>query len=67
MTHLTVSQAAERLGVTSERVRQFIRAGRLRSTRFGDWIAIEVSDLERFAARPRKVGNPAWKKKHKSP
>ena len=62
ITHLTVSDAAARLGVSRERVRQFIRAGRLRSTFWGGWHAISSADLERFAARPRKVGAPKKKK-----
>lgn len=60
---VTVNQAAESLGVSARRIRQFIEEGRLRATRIGGlsgrsgMYLIRQSDLDRFAAKPRQTGN----------
>jgi excisionase family DNA binding protein len=53
---LTTSDAAHMLGVTVTRVHQFIRDGRLKSTKFGKAHQISISDLEEFARIPRLSG-----------
>lgn len=56
---LTTRQAAERLGITPNRLRVLIRQGRLPAVRFGrDW-QIQASDLALVA--DRKTGRP-WPK-----
>ncbi len=53
---LTTSQAADSLGVTPQRVRALIVAGRLKAVKVGrDWL-IEPPDLE--AVKVRKAGRP---------
>jgi excisionase family DNA binding protein len=56
---LTTEQAGARLGVSAQRVRQFIDAGRLPATRYGDMWLIRPADLacvgERKPGRPRKA------------
>ena len=56
---LTTSEAAIRLGVSAERVRQFIKAGRLPSKQYGSDHVIIESDLALVANR--KVGRPTKK------
>lgn len=56
MNQLTVAEAADALGVSPQRVRQLIAAGRLKAEKKGrDWF-IEPPDLE--AVRERKPGRP---------
>ena len=55
-TLLTTKQVSERLGVSQERVRQLIIAGRLPSQQFGRDHLIEESDLALVSDRP--VGRP---------
>lgn len=58
---LTTAQAAEALGVTSSRVRQLIRAGKLTAHRQGrDW-AIDPRSLARVRQRPGR-GRPSLPK-----
>ena len=55
---LTTTQAADWLGITESLVRRYCRDGRLEAIKLGrDWFIVE-SDLEQFAAKPRKVGRP---------
>jgi len=55
---LTTTQAADHLNVSPRRVRALIAAGRLPAVKIGrDWM-IEPDALERFQAKPRKVGRP---------
>lgn len=66
---LTVAQAAERLGLTAWRVRQFVADGRLPATRYGQrQYLITEEALEAFAAVPRPAGRrwPAKKNREKS-
>jgi len=60
--YFTTAEAAEYLGVTASRVRQFIVADRLESEKHGRDHLISETELERFAksdkkkpGRPRKV------------
>jgi excisionase family DNA binding protein len=54
---LTTEQAAEKLGVSSERVRALIKAGRLPAERFGNIYAIDENDLR--LVKDRKPGRPS--------
>jgi excisionase family DNA binding protein len=56
---LTTPQVAERLGVSTARVRQLILAGRLPSQQFGRDHVIKESDLA--LVTERKTGRPAKK------
>jgi len=56
--YITVQQAAERLGLTRWRVYQFIHGGRLAAIKLGRDFLIEPGELARFAAIPRKTGQP---------
>ncbi|HYF48883.1 MAG TPA: helix-turn-helix domain-containing protein [Planctomycetota bacterium] len=61
MKLLTTEQAAERLGVSPQRVRMLIKEERLPATRLGrDWLVNE-KDLKLVAVR--KPGRPPKKKK----
>jgi len=52
MTPLTTGEAAESLGVTPQRVRALILAGRLNAQKLGrDWL-IAPADLESVRHRP---------------
>ncbi len=54
---VTISEAAARLGVSRQRVQQFVSEGRLRASRIGARLCvIEPSELERFKKIPRQPG-----------
>lgn len=55
---LTVSEVAKRLRLSTMRVQQFIRTGRLAATKFGHVWAIDKKTVEQFASLPRKPGRP---------
>lgn len=61
---LTVKQAAERLGITVNRVQAMCRKGRLPARKFGREWMIKASDLKivenRKAGRPRKKPEGAY-------
>lgn len=62
--YMTTEQAAERLGVSSARIRQLIADGRLPASKaypsdHAPWL-LKVEDVEEFAKIPRKPGNPDW-------
>lgn len=57
---LTTQQAAERLGVSASRVRQFILDGRLPATKLGRDNLIREADLRLL--QDRKAGRPSNKK-----
>jgi excisionase family DNA binding protein len=61
---LTTHEAAERLGVTPQRVRAMIKAKRLAAEKFGHVHMIRAEDIERLPA-DRKPGRP--KKHHPTP
>lgn len=54
--YLTTAQAAERLGVTRQRIHQLIQEGRLPTSRFGRAHMIREEDLELVEDRP--TGRP---------
>jgi len=54
---LTIAEVAEALGVSSERVGQFCREGRLGQKVGGQWV-IPKDELEQFRTIPRKRGRP---------
>jgi excisionase family DNA binding protein len=59
MEHLlTAKEAAERLGVTSARVRQMILSGQLPARKFAKVHMIDARDLELVKDRP-KAGRPS--------
>lgn len=50
---LTVSETAERLGLSADRVYQFIVAGRLEATRIGGkMLLVSEVDVRRFRRKP---------------
>lgn len=53
---LTTKEAAEKLGVTPQRVRTLIRAGRLPAKKFGRDLVIHEEDLK--LVKDRKPGRP---------
>lgn len=59
---LTTRQAAQVLGVTPSRVRQFIMEGRLEAQKFGRDLLISPVNLEVFAVQAReRTGRPRIK------
>jgi excisionase family DNA binding protein len=55
---LTVSEAAERLGLSIALVRRYCAQGKLPARKMGrDWTILR-RDIERFAATPRRSGRP---------
>lgn len=67
---LRAAEAARRLGVSEQRVRELARLGRLRAYRIGDagWLRFDIADLdalleavgphERVLAQTTKEGDP---------
>jgi excisionase family DNA binding protein len=56
---LTISEAAERLGLSIAMVRRYCADGKLAAQKIGrDW-AILQRDVEQFAAKPRRSGRPS--------
>jgi excisionase family DNA binding protein len=56
---ITTSEAAEILGVTPARVRQFVLDGRLIGRKFGRDLLLDELEVRKFAAKPRKItGRP---------
>jgi excisionase family DNA binding protein len=67
MSALTTEQAAERLSVSTNRIRVLIREGRLPAKQFGRAYMIEESDLKLVLDRkpgrpPQKAGKKGGKK-----
>lgn len=60
--YLTVREAAESLGVSGGRVRQFLLEGRLDGQKFGISWMIEREEVERFKQIDRDPGNPNFGK-----
>jgi excisionase family DNA binding protein len=60
MKMLTTSEVAERLGVTVQRVHQFIKDGRLPAQKMGRDYIINEDDLKRLG--DRQTGRPPSKK-----
>ncbi|HLM56142.1 MAG TPA: helix-turn-helix domain-containing protein [Pyrinomonadaceae bacterium] len=55
--YVTTTEAAERLGVSSARVRQLVASGKLPATRFGPVNMVKETDLALVEHRPG-VGRP---------
>jgi excisionase family DNA binding protein len=55
--YLTVSQAADYLGLTPVRVRQFCQQGRI-GEKVGNFWLIPRGELRRFSRKSRTPGNP---------
>lgn len=55
---VTVKEAAELLGLSARRVRQFIEEGRLPGQKIGRQWLLKRSDVIVFATKPRTVGRP---------
>lgn len=53
---ITTAVAAERLGVTIQRVRQYILDGRIQARKFGSVYMVDPESVAAF--RPKPVGNP---------
>lgn len=53
-----VTTAAKELEITTNRVRELIKLGRLPAQKVGREWAILRKDLDEFKALPRKVGRP---------
>jgi len=56
MSYLTTKETAEKLGVTTGRVRQMILAGQLAAEKFGRDLMINETDIK--AVSNRKTGRP---------
>jgi excisionase family DNA binding protein len=59
--YITTTEAAERLGVSSARVRQLVASGALPAQKFGPVNMVRVADLALVENRPG-VGRPPSKK-----
>lgn len=60
----TTEEAAQYLGVTSSRIRQFIMEERMKSIKYGRDHLIQESELKRFAEEGKKKrGRPEIKRK----
>jgi excisionase family DNA binding protein len=58
---LTVSQAAKALNATSQTIRNWIRADRLRATRIGNRFLIPRDEVQRFSGDfTTPTGDSAW-------
>ncbi len=53
---ITTAEAGRRLGVTAQRIRQYIAEGRILATKVGRDYLVEAASVEAF--RPRPTGNP---------
>jgi len=61
MKVIGTTEAAKRLGVSSNRVRALIESGRLKAQKIGREYAIDPADLK--AVQNRKAGRPRKNKK----
>lgn len=55
---LTVQEAAESLGVTARRVRQYVDKRRLPGKKLGNLIIIPRKAVSEFGKQPRRPGRP---------
>jgi excisionase family DNA binding protein len=65
--YITTTEAAERLGVSSARVRQLVSDGTLPAQKFGPVNMVKVSDLELARNRPGVGRPPKAKPEAKAP
>lgn len=61
ITYLSPTQAAERLGVSRQRIGQLIDSGRLKAVEVAGRPVISERELARFGAIARKGGRPRSK------
>ena len=59
---VSVSEAAERLGISDVLVLRYISEKRIAAEKVGRIWLIDSESLETFAARPRRPGNPNFKR-----
>ena len=56
---LTVAESARRIGVTTGRIRQLVRAGELGKKELGPrFKLVKKADVARMAAKPAETGRP---------
>ncbi|MFO6451484.1 MULTISPECIES: helix-turn-helix domain-containing protein [unclassified Aeromicrobium] len=60
---IAVQEAAQRLGVSESRIRQFLAAGDLRGRRVGRAWLVDSDDVARLQGRRRRAGRPAGPKR----
>ncbi len=58
MRYLSTTEAAALLHVDPSRVRLLCKRGRIKTIKVGGTYGIAESELERFAALPRRAGRP---------
>lgn len=56
MELLSTKEAAERLGVTTARIRQLVQSGRLKGQKVGRDLVFTAEEIENF--KPQKAGRP---------
>ena len=64
MNYLTTKETAEKLGISTGRVRQMILAGQLEAEKFGRDLMIKENDIQ--AVENRKTGRPPKKAENKN-
>ena len=64
--HLTTKECAYLLGISSTRMYQFCRKGRIKAVKFGKAWSIALADLEEFASIERKSGRAGWNEESES-
>lgn len=60
---VSVSEAAERLGISRQIIHKYIQDGRLRAEQKARVWLIDEESLDEFASKPRPVGNPNFSRK----
>jgi excisionase family DNA binding protein len=63
--YISTNQAADRLGITRQRVLQLIKGGRLRAEKFANVYMIRPADLKQVEDRPQGRPPGATKKSRK--
>ena len=61
--YITTTEAAERLGISSARIRQLVVSGKLPAQKFGPVNMVKVADLELIRHRPSAGRPPSPTKK----
>jgi excisionase family DNA binding protein len=56
--YLSAAEVAEELGLTSRRVRQFIKEKRLTAVKVGNMWMVTRESVAAFKGKPRKSGKP---------
>ena len=60
-TYVSQTDAAEKLGLTRQRVSALVKAGGIKAVEIGGRPLISQKELDRFASIPRKGGHPPSK------